>query len=158
MNRLVSTPAALLVAIAAVGAGCSSARPAPRVRDVTRSCYAGVGGLPVNSTLVSVKVNGGEQLLGLTELGSGERVVEEATIDASGRLVDGKQTVTGLAVAGEQAPVTSVAFEPAQDTITMTTRELSLDWRVQSDLPWVWLPLLAAGRDAATGTPAPIAT
>ena len=157
MSRFVSAPA-LLVAMAAISVGCRSARPAPSPRDLRRTCYAGVGGPSVYSTLVSMKVSGGERLVGLTELGTGERLVEEATIDESGRLVDARATVTGAAVADQPAPVTLVAFEPAQGAITATTPDRYVDWRVPNDLPWVWLPLLTAGHSARTGAPGPVVT
>jgi len=112
----------------------------------------------VYSTLVNMKVTGGERLVGMTELGTGERVVEEATIDESGRLVRALATVTGVAVADQPAPVTNVAFEPAQGAITAMTPDRYVDWRVSNDLPWVWVSLLTAGHSRETGTPGPVVT
>ena len=157
MSRFVSVPA-LLAAIAAGGVGCSPARPAPSLRSLTRSCYASVVGPSVNSTLVRMQVNGGEHLIGLTELGTGERLVEEATIDGSGRLVNAAATLTGAPIAGEPAPVTRVALEPAQGAVTLMAPDRYLDWRVANDLPWTWLSLLTAGHATAPGAPGPIAT
>jgi hypothetical protein len=91
----------------------------------------------------------GERLLGLTELASGERLVEDVTIDESGRLVEGVATLTA---AGSTA-ATRVVLHPGLGSATLTTPVLNLEWSVPNDLPWVWAPVLTARAQAR-----PIAT
>jgi hypothetical protein len=143
----------LLVAASGPSLACHAARRTRGSVNLARSCYASPEGQEVRSTLVRMPVPtwGGERFVGLTELGSGERLVEEATIDGSGQLVEARATLTAAGKGGE----TRVALYPGRGFAELTTPALHLEWSVPNDLPWVWAPLLTA---SATGKRGSIAT
>lgn len=145
-----SVPAPILLLLVLVGApwsalACSPARRARGSTDLTRSCYAAVGGQPVYSTLVSMKTGASERLIGLTELGTGARLVEEATIGESGRLLEAEATLTAAAGPKGPGPVTRMVLHPGRSSVEVTGPVLHVEWSVPNDLPWVWAPLLTSG-------------
>jgi hypothetical protein len=156
----------LLVAAPWSSLACRATRPSPRSTELSRSCYAVMDGQPVHSTMVSMQTHGTERLIGMTELDSGERLVEEATIDESGQLIEAEATLTPAASADagadaqEPAAATHVVFHPARKTVELTTPVLHMEWSVPNDLPWVWAPLLTVPTvsAAAAKKSRPIAT
>jgi hypothetical protein len=111
----------------------------------------------VYSTLVSMKAGASERLIGLTEFGTGARLVEEATIGESGQLVEAEATLTAAAGATGARPVTRVVLHPGRSSVEVSAPALHVEWSVPNDLPWVWAPLLTSG-SPPTGSPRPIAT
>jgi hypothetical protein len=146
----------LLVAVPSSSLACSSARRPRWSNDLRRSCYAAVDGQAVYSTLASMQTGNAERMIGMTELASGARLVEQATLDQSGRLVEADATLTP-AGAADPGPVTRVVFRPGRRSVELSTPALHLEWSVPDDLPWVWAPLLTAP-SRSTSHPAPIAT
>ena len=147
----------LLVATPWTALACNPARRPRGSTEVNRSCYAAVGGQPVYSTLVSTKTGATERLIGLTELGTGARLVEEATIGESGQLVEAEATLTAAAGAEGPGPVTRVVLHPGRSSVEVTAPALHIEWSVPNDLPWVWASLLSTGSPSTPG-PGPIAT
>jgi hypothetical protein len=159
--RLEISALLLLIAAPFSSLACRPARLDGHATNLHRSCYALVGGQPVHSTLVSTKTDGAERLIGLTELGSGARLVEEATIDDSGQLVEAEATLTPAAAAQAavgtgteaRAAETHVVFHPGRRTVELTTPTLHVEWSVPDDRPWVWAPLLTVEGPRPIATP-----
>jgi hypothetical protein len=149
----------LLGAVPCVSLACSSRSGlGARASDnLERSCYASVQGQPVRSTLISVKEPGTERLMGMIELDTGERLLEEATLDASGRLVEAEATLSPMAAGHAPQDAIRVSFRPERDAIEVIAPARHLEWSVPHDLPWAWLPLLTAPLPSGQGR-APIAT
>ncbi|HET6150835.1 MAG TPA: hypothetical protein VFH68_25080 [Polyangia bacterium] len=148
----------LLVAGPWSSLGCGAARRAPWSTDLRRSCYSTVEGQPVHSTLVSMQTLGTEQLVGMTELGTGERLVEEATIDPTGRLVEAAATLSPARGVGAPVTATRVVFHPGRNSVEISAPALQVKWSVPSDLPWIWAPMLTGPAASLNSPGRPIAT
>lgn len=165
--RLEASVLLLLIVAPFSSLACRPARLDGHATNLHRSCYALMGEQPVHSTLVSTKTDGAERLIGLTELGSGARLVEEATIDESGQLVEAEATLTPAAAtqaavgagAVARAAETHVVFHPGRRVVELTTPVMHVEWRVPDDNPWVWAPLLTVegGRPIVTPLDARVA-
>lgn len=85
----------------------------------------------------------------VTELPSGTRLTEEATINAAGRLVRAVLTFD------QRVPAlrTQVTLEPTRGLVSLQSPTLRVRWQVPTDLSWVWAPLQDPGSQAAFATP-----
>ncbi|HEY3594826.1 MAG TPA: hypothetical protein VGL13_13175 [Polyangiaceae bacterium] len=158
------------LAVSLVSLACTQSATEARAVDQAPICYVSSDGKLVRSTLLlGADSNGGERVIGVTELrapaygatSSGSRValhadaagivraVERAKIDASGKLVRLEATVGP----GTGEPDARVVLDPSSGKVQITTRFAHIEWRVPNDLPWVWAPILT---QPSTG--APVAT
>jgi len=74
------------------------------------------------------------------------RVVEQAKLDATGRLVHLEATLGPAS--GD--PDSRVVLDPASGRVRILTPSAHVDWSVPSDLPWLWASIL---RDPLSGEP-----
>ena len=113
----------------------------------------------MHSTLVSMQSGDTERLIGLTELGTGERLVEQATIDLTGRLLEAAATLSPApGTAAGSGPATRVVFHPDRSSVEITAPAVHVEWSVPNDLPWVWAPLLTGPSPWRNRPGRPIAT
>jgi len=161
----------LKLAIALAAIACAVAPKPAQPGETTRVCYTSIDGRTVHGSLVRQQMTtaamsamsamsnrqpDGERLIGVTELdGSATiRLVEDVTLDAHGAL---RRAEAVLSQAGVQA--LRVVLDPRRGVVDLTkpgpggTRH----WRVPTDLPWVWSPILtlpSSGRGVATAASA----
>jgi len=140
-----------------ISLACSQPLGEARAKSLDPICYASADGQRMKSTLLLASLSGGgERLIGVTELRAGAsgstttgrvvRAVEEAKLDASGRLLHLEATLGPAS--GEVE--TRVVLDAASGRVRISTPSTHVDWSVPSDLPWVWASIL---RDPASGEP-----
>src|SRR5262252_838826 len=146
------------VATSVISLACSNPLGDARAKALDPICYASPDGQRVKSTLLLAPLTGGgERLVGVTELrtislpdasvsGNVVRVVEEAKLDATGRLVHLEATLGPAS--GD--PDSRVVLDPASGRVRINTPSAHVDWSVPSDLPWLWASIL---RDPLSGAP-----
>jgi hypothetical protein len=158
----------LKLAIALAAIACAVAPKPAQPVETTRLCYTSIDGRTVHASLVRQQMTtsaisaisdqrpAGERLIGVTELdGSATiRLVEDITLDAHGVLLRAEEV---LSHAGVQS--LRVVLDPRRGVVDFTTPGTggSRHWRVPTDLPWVWAPLLtlpSSGSGVATAASA----
>jgi hypothetical protein len=169
----------LKLAIALAAIACAVAPKPAQPGETTRLCYTSIDGRTVHASLVRQQMTtsaapaaavpaaavtsarpdgqlGGERLIGVTEVdGSATlRLVEDVTIDADGTL---RRAEAVLSQAGVQT--LRVVLDPRRGMVDFTTPGVGnpRHWRVPTDLPWVWAPLLrlpSSGSGVATAASA----
>lgn len=82
-----------------------------------------------------------EHLSGLTQLDDGSWASEDATLDASGRLLRAEAKLAGPC-GREHEIVRRIVLDPRAGTVDITAPALQTRWAVPNDLPWVYAPLL----------------
>jgi hypothetical protein len=142
-----STPHSIVRGLAAAAvivlSACASPRaPAPDpVRAETYGFEDGAGSTA--SVFRAVAADGAEALHGETDVGA-RRIVEDATLDAQGRLVRAEIVVTR----GRDGAVEEhLELDRARGTVRAATPGGTVEWPVATDAPWAIEPL---ARGAAT--------
>jgi hypothetical protein len=161
----------LKLAIALAAIACAVAPRPAQPGETTRLCYTSIDGRTVHGSLVLQQMTtsatpaisgianrqpAGERLIGVTELdGSATvRLVEDITLDANGAL---RRAEAVLSHAGVQT--LRVVLDPRRGVVDFTTPGTGgpRHWKVPTDLPWVWAPILtlpSSGAGVATAASA----
>lgn len=143
----------LVVLSMALGCGRGDARVTPGAPDTARQAARGTshsfafgaaGARAVSRVERQLSANGGEMLRGTTEVllagaAHPEVVVEEAEIDASGRLV--RATSELRAGAHRTTVVRSVDFDAVKGRVTVRDEGGERAWLVPAEQPWMYAGL-----------------
>lgn len=152
------TPATILAAL--LLAGCAEGEDAaaaarPARAEHTKTVVLSGPGATARVTR-GVAPDGAESLHGEMELDLGEggrrRVVEDASLDARGRLVAASITVTR-----DHAPEAWLQLDAARGVVRVLTPEGLTEHRAASDAPWIYAPPAGPERTVATPVSAWIA-
>jgi hypothetical protein len=150
--------------ISSLGAFACTDASSPKGVDVRSACYASPDGRLLRSTLIVEPEKTRTHLTGTTELRAEPatkradfttapddvlRIVEKATLDASGNLVHYSATIS----AARSERSASVELDPARGRAEIETASAHTVWSVPRDLPWVLVPILTEPL-----TRAPVAT
>lgn len=138
-----ATSKALFVALLLAACSHTEAEPA-RPSAVLRD-YEDTDGSGIRATLVVDAQGGEERLASVTHFEDGSCLMEEATLDRSGKLLRAESVLTGGAAVDVR-----VVLEPATGRVEVIYPTHRTRWTAPNDHPWVWAPLLASASGVAT--------
>jgi hypothetical protein len=118
-------------------------------RSATKTVHFNSAGWLIRSSLERTEFAGQERLHGVTELETGARLTEDATLDQTGAL----RSAEAVLCETDGSALKRVLFDRDRGTVEVSEASLHVEWDVPRDFPWIWAPLLAA-----RSTGAPIAT
>jgi len=143
---------ATLIAVLAVmplGGSCNASASSLSAKDSGNIARFGTVDGRVRSTLARSEHAGEERLHGVTELETGARLEEDATLDAAGTL----RWAQAVLSAADGSTLTRVRFDRERGTVEVNDASLHVEWNVPRDFPWIWAPLSSIAPGGA-----PIAT
>ena len=133
--------------------GSTHLPPRAAVREARMLEYVAHGGELESVLLRQEDASNGQRLTGMTRLGDGTRLWEEARFDAAGKLIRAESMCSCASGANE-----TVVFEVETGVVETRNATGTHRWSVPNDYPWVWVPRGCSNGSRTTFVTTPVST